>query len=138
MNFRNLFRIIATLLFLSTSFRTEAYEKETEYWLQQLDAELLKCDIYAQEKQQKVDLLNAQRTQLKDAEERFFQNRQVYDECMTFDSELAMELVDENIAIARRLHDRDWETEWTIKRSFLLASTGLLMESLQALEGDER
>lgn len=120
---------------MTSVLRAETYDKETDYWLQQLDEELLKRDVYIQQKQEKIDLLNAQRKQLKQDEERFFQNRQVYDECMTFDSDLAMEIVDENIEIARRMHDREWETEWQIKRSFILASTGLLMEALEALQG---
>lgn len=135
MNNRYFYLLTTILLFFCSFVTTEAYEKETEHWLQQLDAELLKRDAYIQEKQQKVDLLNAQRKQLKQDEERFFQNRQVFEECMTFDSDLAMELVDENIEISRRMHDLEWETEWQIKRSFLLASTGLLMESLQVLDG---
>lgn len=135
MSQRHLYPIITFLLYFVSSMSVKAYNDETEYWLQQLDDELLKYDVYISQKQERIDIVMAQRKQLRQDEEIFFQNKLVYEECMTFDSELAMEMAEENIAIARKLHDRDWETEWIIKRSFLLASTGLLMESLQALEG---
>lgn len=126
---------LTTILFICSLPRAASYDKETEYWLKQLDEELLRQDEYIAQKQQKIDQLNVRRQLLKEDEERYFQNRQVYDECMTFDSELAMEVVDENIAIAHRMHDAERLTEWQIKRSFLLSSTGLMMEALQVLEG---
>ena len=130
-----IYLILSVILFVCPGLRAAAYDQETEYWLQQLDGELLKTDDYIRQKQERVDLLNAQRLQMKGDEERYYQNRQVYDECLTFDSELAMQVVDDNIAIAQRAGDRDREVEWQIKRSFLLSSTGLLMESLQSMEG---
>ena len=127
--------ICSVILSVCPTLQAAPYDQETEHWLQQLDEELLKTDDYVRQKQERVNLLNAQRQQMKGDEERYYQNRQVYDECLTFDSDLAMQVVDDNIAVAQRAGDRDRLVEWQIKRSFVLSSTGLLMESLQSLQG---
>lgn len=128
-----LFLIASLLLLACPALRAVNYSDETNYWLQQLDSEMLQVDEYVRQKQERVDMLNTQRKQIKNEEDRYYQNRLIYDECQTFDSELAMEVVDENIEIASRRHDDEHEIEWQIKRSFVLSSTGLFMEALEPM-----
>ena len=46
-----------------------------------------------------------------------------------------MSYVDKNLSIACEIGRREWQAEWKIKKSFLLAATGLLKEALDELQG---
>ena len=60
-------------------------------------------------------------------------NSMLYDECYVFDSDLAMNCVQQNLSFARQLGDKALEIEWTIKESFILSATGLLKEALDVM-----
>ncbi len=111
------------------------YSKEAELSLQQLDEALQTREEFIDQRREMLDHLCARRATLHDPEDLYYHNRQIYDESFTFDSELAMEVVESNLAYARQTKDADRILEWKIKRSFLLSSTGLLMESREELEG---
>ena len=56
-----------------------------------------------------------------------------YDEYSVYNSDSAMIYVDQNLDIADKLNKKEWKAEWKIKKSFLLAATGLLKEALDEL-----
>ena len=88
-----------------------------------------------EQKRHRLQQMQIMQRGMSDVEELYQLNRRIYDECFTFDSELAMSLVDANLQIARQRGDRDGMAEWQIQRSFILASTGQLLEATNALDG---
>lgn len=111
------------------------YNSESERWLQKLDSVVTMRETINQQKREQIEQLRQLRQFLSVKADIYKHNSTVYDECFTFDSELAMDLVDENLSIARELKDTDGVYEWTIKRSFIMASTGQLLEAAAVLEG---
>jgi len=79
--------------------------------------------------------MRMQGSRITSTEELYQHNCQIYKECFTFDSELAMEVVDANLTLARQSKNSARTIEWTINRSFILSSTGQLLEASDALEG---
>lgn len=66
-------------------------------------------------------------------EERYWHNRRLYDEYFVFNADSAMRYVNENLAIAIALNNKDWENEWHINRSFILSVIGLLKDAYDEL-----
>lgn len=112
-----------------------AYNAESECWLQRLDSVVAQREKINEQKRRSLQQMQVMRRGMSDVEELYQLNRRIYDECFTFDSELAMSLVDANLQIARGRGDAEGTAEWQIRRSFILASTGQLLEAADALEG---
>lgn len=131
-------RLIILILLLVPTFGEEmgyAYNAQSEQWLQRLDSVVLQREQINEQKRLRLKQMQTLQRGMSDVEELYQFNKKIYDECFTFDSELAMSLVDANLQIARQRGDRDGIAEWQIKRSFILASTGQLLEATYALEG---
>ncbi len=112
-----------------------AYNAESERWLQRLDSVVSQRQLINEQKRQSLQKMLTLQRGLSDVEELYQLNARIYDECFTFDSELAMSLVDANLQIARQRADADGMADWQIRRSFILASTGQLLEATNALHG---
>jgi len=112
-----------------------AYNSQSEKWLQRLDSVVQQREKINEAKRLHLQQMQTMQRGMGDVEELYQLNRRIYEECFTFDSELAMSLVDANLQIASERGDRDGIAEWQIKRSFILASTGQLLEATYALEG---
>lgn len=112
-----------------------AYNAESERWLQRLDSVVQCREQINEAKRQHLQQLQTLKRGMSNVEELYQLNSRIYDECFTFDSELAMSLVDANLQIAKQQGDQQGVGEWQIKRSFILASTGQLLEANAALEG---
>lgn len=130
-------RLLIILSFTLLLFQAWAlpFGKDAEQMLQLLDAELLRSDDYILKRQEMLNQLNARSSTMRNAEDLYYHRRQIYDECFTFDSDLAMETAEANLAYAREQQHAERITEWRIKRSFVLASTGLLMEASEEVQG---
>ncbi len=131
-------RYFFLFLLLVAPFSTEigfAYNTQSEQWLQRLDSVVLEREKINEAKRLHLQQMQTMQRGMSDVEELYQLNRRIYEECFTFDSELAMSLVDANLQIARQRGDTDGIAEWQIKRSFILASTGQLLEATYALEG---
>jgi len=111
------------------------YNGESERWLQRLDSVVQCREQINETKRQHLQQLQTLKRGMSNVEELYQLNSRIYDECFTFDSELAMSLVDANLQIAQQQHNLKGIGEWQIKRSFILASTGQLLEANAALEG---
>ena len=129
-------RIITILLLLVVALPAMAKKSvSAEEYLQLLDSEIDKRESYQAAKRDKLVRLQALGNSITSEADRFLHNAEIYEECFTCDSELAMKVVKENQEIARRRQDQDALIEWQIKESFLLASTGQFLESVAALDG---
>ena len=134
-NLRHIVRLLL-LLVISCAWRTgHAYNATSELWLQRLDSVVQQRQQINEQKRHRLQQMQIMQRGMGDVEELYQLNRRIYDECFTFDSELAMSLVDANLQIARQRGDRDGMAEWQIQRSFILASTGQLLEATNALDG---
>lgn len=109
--------------------------EDSEAWLRRLDDAVARRDDYNQQKRDRLSQLLSVGKGLHEPRDLYMHNSLVYEECFTFDSELAMSIVDKNIELAKQLDDPAGIAEWHIKRSFILAATGQLLESAEALSG---
>lgn len=104
-----------------------------EYFLQNLDSVVQQREYFNQLKRERVIGIQALGEGITSEPDRYLHNSQLYDECFTFDSELAMELVKQNIQIAQHRNNKEEEYEWKIKETFILASTGQFLEAVSAI-----
>lgn len=132
MNLKHIF--ICSLLFLLSSTIWGATSDATAEWLQRLDEVVAKREEINQQKRAHLSQMRMAGSTLSTLEEVYDLNCKIYDECFTFDSELAMEVADANLNIARQLKDEEKEREWTLNKSFILASTGQLLEASNTIE----
>ncbi|MBR5069730.1 MAG: transcriptional regulator [Bacteroidales bacterium] len=130
----HIFLLILLAISLATA-RVNAYNAESERWLQRLDSVVQQREHINEQKRHRLQQMQTMQRGMSDVEELYQLNRTIYDECFTFDSELAMSLVDANLQIASQRRDAHGMAEWQIQRSFILASTGQLLEATNALEG---
>lgn len=129
--------IFLTLIVLCQvqSFSAEVnYSPAVRDLLQQLDSVLTHKDDYIKKIEGEIQFLKEkQKNKTLSDEQRFKNNKVIYDLLCVFNADSAMNYVNENIAISLRLHRQDWLKEWTINKSFILAATGLLKESYDIL-----
>ena len=134
---------LITILFLIAFYAgttslcaTETYSPAVGRLLHQLDSVLSQRDAYVKTLEAQVNRLKEE-THRKPLDElqRYEANRKIYDLLCVFNADSAMVYVNENIDIARRMQLTDGMAEWKIRKSFLLAATGLLKESYDVLKG---
>lgn len=111
------------------------YSEISETWLQRLDSTVAQRETYNGIKREKLNQMQTLGKGLHELSDLYVHNTKIYEECFTFDSELAMSVVDMNLQIARQLNDENGIHEWQINRSFILASTGQLLEASKAIDG---
>ena len=112
----------------------EEQNDDTEEYLTKLDEVIKQRLVYDAMKRQRLDELQRQRALQRTPYEIVSFNTMLYNECYVFDSELAMTVIQETLDIANQLGEESLVAEWTIKKSFVLSATGLLMEALNTLE----
>ena len=125
--------LILILFSVELSF-ADNHMPETEEWLQRLDSVILQRPVYNAMKKQRLSDMQKNQSKQRTPHEIITFNSMLYDECYVFDSDLAMNCVQQNLSLARQLGDKALEIEWTIKESFILAATGLLKEALDVRE----
>lgn len=103
-------------------------------YLQRLDSVVDNQSSYHEMKRASIVRMQALGKNITSEPDLYLHNSQIYDECFTFDSELAMKVVKENLEISERRQNKENICEWKIKQSFLLASTGQFLEAVAAIE----
>ncbi|MCQ2230084.1 MAG: DUF6377 domain-containing protein [Bacteroidales bacterium] len=119
--------LLSTLLYALIPIA--AYSQESETWLEKLDSVVMSVDKYEKDKSDIINVMVAQRDKLRDQKEIYKANCSIYDECCTFDSDLALDIIERNEGIARKMGNQEYIDEWRIKRAFMMSVTGMLMES---------
>ena len=130
----NKYIALIILLFSVTGAKAQSHSAETEEWLQRLDSVIQQRPVYDTMKRQRLNDMQKNHSRQRTPHEILSFNSMMYDECYVFDSDLAMNCIQENLQIARQLSDKTLIVEWTIKESFILAATGLLKEALDVME----
>lgn len=108
---------------------------EIEGLLNCLDSLIERKGEFSAAKERKIALLYAKKSGLRTLEEQYWNNKSLYEEYFVYKADSAMLYVNRNLELAEILGKSEWIVEWNIKKSFLLAATGLLAEALYALEG---
>ena len=106
--------------------------------LKTLDDAIDAYPTYAAAKDERIAALRRQLTQKQQPADIYAVQTLLYDEYYVYDADSAMAICNRQLAIAEQLKNEDWKAEWHIKRSFMLAATGLLEDAdaeLRPVEG---
>lgn len=122
-------------LFLTASLSASPYSAEMEALLSKLDSLVAQKEAFVAAKEAKIDQLRKQRKTLRTLEEEYWLNKMFYDEYFVYNADSALSYVSGNLSIADEIGRGEWRAEWKIKKSFLLAATGMLKEALEEVQG---
>ena len=130
-------KIIALLfLFFCCTFLNAApYSEKIKELLVRLDSLIAQKNTFAMLKEAKIAQLHKLRKDVRTLEERYWLNKNLYDEYCVYNADSAMNYVAGNLDIVYKQNDKYRQMEWKIKKSFLLAATGLLKEAQDELDG---
>ena len=121
-----LFSLISLPAFSST---------RVEQLLCQLDSMIQHKEEFARIKESKLVELQKKRKSVRTLEEQYWLNRMFYEEYFVYNADSAFAYVERNLNISAQLDKPEWVKEWKIKKSFMLAATGLLKEAADELKG---
>lgn len=131
-------RKIIALLFLlmgCTFLNAAPYSEKIKELLVRLDSLIAQKNTFAMLKEAKIAQLHKLRKDVRTLEERYWLNKNLYDENCVYNADSAMNYVAGNLDIVYKQNDKYRQMEWKIKKSFLLAATGLLKEAQDELDG---
>lgn len=129
-------RIITVLTLLLFSGLSAVAALSNEELLHVLDSLLINSEDLEKKRSYIVDEYRHKLSGARNDEERYRINNMLYDIYSHHNIDSAMKYVDRNIAIARAIFgDADRIAELKIKKSFLYAASGLLMESAEEVAG---
>lgn len=125
--------LILSLLLGSTSLSAISYNPEIKSLLSKLDSVIAQKDVFIAAKESRIKQLRKRMENARTLEEHYWINTAFYDEYFVYNADSAMNYVEQNLKIVNKLSKTEWLAEWRIKKSFLLAATGLLKEALDEL-----
>ena len=131
-------RKIIALLFLlmgCTFLNAAPYSEKIKELLVRLDSLIAQKNTFAMLKEAKIAQLHKLQKNVRTLEERYWLNKNLYDEYWVYNADSAMTYVVDNLDIVYNQNDKYRQMEWKIKKSFLLAATGLLKEAQDELRG---
>ena len=131
-------RKIIALLFLlmgCTFLNAAPYSEKIKELLVRLDSLIAQKNTFAMLKEAKIAQLHKLQKDVRTLEERYWLNKNLYDEYRVYNADSAMNYVVDNLNIVYKQNDKYRQMEWKIKKSFLLAATGLLKEAQDELRG---
>ena len=131
-------RKIIALLFLlmgCTFLNAAPYSEKIKELLVRLDSLIAQKNTFAMLKEAKIAQLHKLRKDVRTLEERYWLNKNLYDEYCVYNADSAMNYVAGNLDIVYKQNVKYRQMEWKIKKSFLLAATGLLKEAQDELDG---
>lgn len=100
---------------------------------EELDYILAHADLYEREKESRIASLRSELALTGDREQRYWLARSLHNEFYSYDSDSALYYADMAISLAREAGRLAWVDEMTISRAYVLAATGMLQESDEAL-----
>lgn len=129
--------IVSLFLLLGATLLKAAppYNEEIRELLVRLDSLIAQKNTFMMLKEAKISQLHKQGKDIRTLEERYWLNKSLYDEYSVYNADSAMNYAMDNLDIAYRRNDEYRKVEWKIKKSFLLAATGLLKEAQDELRG---
>lgn len=132
---------ISLLIFISIvvtlaggSLPVSARNSETEALLCRLDSVLSIPEIWDSMKRHRISELHKKEAQARSIEEKYWSNKNLFEEYSVYNADSAMVYANRNYEIAHQFNDRRRQIEWEINRSFILSVTGLLKEAQDAID----
>lgn len=108
--------------------------EENRKLLHALDSLLELQDLFVEAKEERIMQLKMQYSQIKDIEQLYEMNRMVYLEYQVYDADSALHYINKNIQLAQQTNNRIWEVRSLLEQSYVLTSSGLLTEALEAID----
>lgn len=127
--------LIIALLILVFASPAAADVPSGEELLECLDSLLLNRQDLEKKRQYVIDNYRMKLANAGNEEERYRINNMLYEIYATYSIDSAMSYLDRNFRIAERMNDSDRIADLKIKRSYLHAASGLLMESASEIAG---
>lgn len=125
--------IFLTLFIFISCYCAAGTTTGTGVLLARLDSLLADRAIVEQRKTSRISDLERKRSNARTDEELYWANNALYAELCYYSADAAMRVVDENISIAQKLGNKEWLTRMKIRRSFVMAASGLLNEALEVI-----
>jgi len=107
---------------------------DSNEWLDKLDSLISIEDHLLSKKNERIEEIRRGVRNVRTLDELYWHNRRMYDAYYVFDADSALHYAYENINLARRMGNRQWEDEWRIKLSFVLSIMGFLTDAEDELE----
>lgn len=128
-------RIVLTWI-LAAVAGVSAYGRErgTERLIAELDSAIAASNGLDKAKETRIEQLRKRESALLKDEERLWLNKMLYDEYYVYKADSAMNYVNRNMELARRMGRAALENEWKINKVFLLSAQGLLSEAEKELQ----
>lgn len=126
-------RFITTILIMFAAVVAYGRAGASELLVDSLDSVLAQSDQLAEAKEARIGQLRKKESAALKDEERLWLNKMLFDEYAVYKADSAMNYVNDNIELARRLGRKGLENEWRINKVFLLAAQGLLYEAEKEL-----
>lgn len=122
------------LAMAAVSLPLPARNSDVDSLLQTLDSVVSHPEKWEGLKRHRLAELHRKEAQARTSEERYWVNKNLYEEYSVFNADSAMRYADRNYEIAVQLNDSSKMMEWEIYRSFIYSVTGLLTEAQDAIE----
>lgn len=126
-------RFITTILIMFAAVVAYGRAGVSDLLVDSLDSVLAQSDQLAEAKDARIGQLRKNESASLKDEERLWLNKMLFDEYAVYKADSAMNYVNDNIELARRLGRNGLENEWRINKVFLLAAQGLLYEAEKEL-----
>lgn len=134
MSIYRLFLLLAVPALAGFLLPVSAHNADTEAVLRRLDSVLENHDEWEGVKRHRLSELHKKESQARSIEERYWSNKNLFEEYSVYNADSAMTYANRNHAIALSLGDTSRRIEWDINRSFILSVTGLLKEAQDIID----
>lgn len=132
----NLIRILtfSVLFFGTISYIAAQNDPQEERLLNELDATLLKYPKYIRQKKAQILELHKYETSTRDNEQKYWINKLLYEAYVSFEADSALIYAQKNLELSQRMGNKERETLWKIYKTYMAASTGLVLKASSDLE----
>lgn len=134
MSISRIILLLAVAALAGAFLPVSAHDAGTEAMLEHLDNTLERCDEWESVKRHRLSELHKKEAQARTIEERYWSNKNLFEEYAVYNADSAMTYANRNHAIAVSLSDKSRSIEWDINRSFVLSVAGLLKEAQDAID----
>lgn len=127
--------LVLSVVFLACSGSNSGNQRALTFdaLIDSLDDAIAHYDRYVQQQENHIYELRRQLGQKQQPTDRYALQSLLYDAYHVYNADSALAICDRQLAIAEQMGNDEWKDEWHIKRSFILAATGLLEDASEEL-----
>ncbi len=123
------------LLILGMPLKAASPDYDIQKHLLRLDSLVAEKESLERMKELEIEKLRQEKKYVSTLQEEYELNRKFYREFFIYDADSAFFYINRNMEIATSMNRKDLIAEWKIKKSHVLAATGLLKEAADAVQG---